>query len=120
MGLWRGSSAVVAALAVLVLVGCGSGSDGGAGARDGESAGSPAGATKVVVALASDPTTLDPQLADDGSERLVNDSIYDMLLTRDADGKLQPSLATALPEQRNTTTWRFKLRTGVKFSNDEP
>jgi len=121
MGFWRGSTACAAALAVLVLGGCGSDSDSsGGGARDGSSDGTPAGASKVVVATATDPTTLDPQLADDGAERLVNDSIYDMLLTRDPDGTLVPSLATELPEQVNSTTWRFKLRDGVKFSNDEP
>lgn len=121
MGFWRGSTACAVALAVLVLSGCGSDSDsGGSGARDGGSEGSPAGASKVVVATATDPTTLDPLLADDGAERLVNDSIYDMLLTRDPDGNFVPSLATDMPEQINQTTWRFKLRDGVKFSNGEP
>ena len=100
MGFWRGSTACAVALAVLVLSGCGSDSDsGGSGARDGASEGSPAGASKVVVATATDPTTLDPLLADDGAERLVNDSIYDMLLTRDPDGNFVPSLATDMPEQ---------------------
>jgi peptide/nickel transport system substrate-binding protein len=120
MGIWKGSTRCAAALAVLVLVGCGSDSDSGGSAQDGSSDGSPAGASKVVVATATDPTTLDPLLADDGAERLVNDSIYDMLLTRDAEGNFVPSLATEMPEQIDSTTWRFKLREGVKFSNDEP
>jgi peptide/nickel transport system substrate-binding protein len=120
MGFWRGSTACAFALVVLVVAGCGSSDDGGGAASDGTSDGSPAGASKVVIATATDPTTLDPLLADDGAERLVNDSIYDMLLTRDPDGNLVPSLATELPEQIDDTTWRFKLREGVEFSNGEP
>jgi peptide/nickel transport system substrate-binding protein len=117
MGVGRRSHFAVVALVATLLAGCGSESgDGGGGSSDG----APASRSRVVVALASDPTTLDPQLADDGSERMVNDSIYDMLLTRDEQGELQPSLATALPEQVNTRTWRFTLRDDVSFSNGEP
>ena len=114
-------TALLGVLAAALLVGCGS----EGGGDDSSGGGTPAkasknGPDKVVIAVASDPTTLDPLLADDGSERMVNDSIYDMLLARDAQGDLQPSLATEMPKQVKPTTWRFKLREGVKFSNGEP
>jgi peptide/nickel transport system substrate-binding protein len=108
-------------LTAVLLAGCGNDS----GSDSGNGGGTPATSTKngpdkVVIAVASDPTTLDPLLADDGSERMVNDSIYDMLLNRDAEGELQPGLATEMPKQVKPTAWRFKLREGVKFSNGEP
>jgi peptide/nickel transport system substrate-binding protein len=117
MGVGRRWSFAVGAIAVALLVGCGSESGDGGGSSE---EGAPASRSRVVVALASDPTTLDPLLADDGSERMVNDSIYDMLLNRDDQGELQPSLATELPEQVDETTWRFTLRDDVEFSNGEP
>ena len=39
------------------------------------------------IAVGSEPTTLDPQLASDGGERLVNQNIYEPLVNRDASGK---------------------------------
>ncbi len=106
----------------LILAACGGGDEGGA-ASGGDSQDS-AGATDgeaVVIALGADAASLDPHLADDASERLVNDNIYETLLTRNAEsGELEPLLATDLPEQVDDTTWRFTLREGVEFSNGEP
>lgn len=116
-GLGRGLCAGVLVTAALSVGACGSSGGGGSAAS---SSGAPTGSQRLVVALPSDPSTLDPQLADDGSERMVNDSIYETLLTRDAAGNLQPLLAVAMPQQINRTTWRFKLRHGVKFTNGEP
>jgi peptide/nickel transport system substrate-binding protein len=109
------SFALLAAAAALGVAGCGSSGDDASGDGAAES-----GRTGLVVALSADPASLDPQLADDGSERAVNDNIYEMLLTRDPDGNLGPQLAAQLPKQVNAKTWRFKLRDGVKFSNGEP
>ena len=53
--------------------------------------------TSINIALGSEPTTLDPQLREDGGERAVNDNIYDTVLTRTPDGELIPSLADAIP-----------------------
>jgi len=77
--------------------------------------------TPVVAAIAigGDPTTLDPQAADDGNERAVNDNIYETLLTRDQAMKIVPLLAESY-EQIDDTTWRFHLRSGVSFTNGEP
>jgi len=74
-----------------------------------------------VIAIADEPSTLDPQAAEDGNERAVTDNIYDTLLRRDPEtNDLVPHLATALPTQVDPTTWEFKLREGVTFTNGEP
>ena len=75
--------------------------------------------SSIVIALGSEPTSLDPHLVDDGGERAVNDNIYETLLARTADGDLIPSLATAMPTQIDDTTWQFTLREGVTFHNGE-
>jgi peptide/nickel transport system substrate-binding protein len=110
----RSTCTALVAVAALLAGGCGSSGDNAA------SPGEPDAQSRLVIALGADPASLDPQLSDDGSERAVNDNIYEMLLTRDPDGTLGPQLATALPKQVNETTWRFKLRDDVKFTNGEP
>ena len=77
-------------------------------------------AADVTIALGAEPTTLDPQLADDGSERAVNDNIYETLVARTPNGELVPGLADGMPVQSGADAWRFKLRPGIKFSNGEP
>lgn len=74
---------------------------------------------KVTIAIGGDPTTLDPQAADDGNERTCNDNIYETLLTRDQDMKIVPLLADSY-RQVGSTTWEFNIRRGVKFHNGEP
>ena len=74
---------------------------------------------EVSIALGSEPTTLDPQLREDGGERAVNDNIYETLLTRTPKGELIPSLSQGMPTLENPTTWQVKLRPGVKFHNGE-
>jgi peptide/nickel transport system substrate-binding protein len=93
-----------------------------AGLSAGAAEAGPEGAAgpEITIALGTEPTSLDPHLVDDGGERAINDNIYETLLTRTADGELAPSLATALPEQIDDTTWEFTLREGVTFHNGEP
>lgn len=98
----------------LVLSACG-GSDETAGGSGG--GGSNGG---FVIAIADEPSTLDPQSAEDGNERAINDNVYEGLVTRDGQtNEVLPLLATELPTQIEPTTWEFKLREGVKFSNGE-
>ncbi len=79
----------------------------------------PAYGQEITIAIGSEPTTLDPQVRDDGGERAVNDNIYETLMARTANGELVPSLAEGPPTQVGGTTWEFKLRDGVKFHNGE-
>lgn len=48
----------------------------------------------------------------------IQPHIYDTLLRYDEKGQLQPRLAESY-EQLSPTSWRFKLRQGVKFHNGE-
>lgn len=80
----------------------------------------PASDSQITIALGSEPTSLDPHLVDDGGERAVNDNIYETLLARDAEGELEPGLASDMPTQVDDTTWEFKLREGISFHNGEP
>ncbi|MEM7566376.1 MAG: ABC transporter substrate-binding protein [Pseudomonadota bacterium] len=77
-------------------------------------------AQAITVAIGSEPSTLDPQLRDDGGERQVNDNIYETLMVRTPEGALEPGLAAEAPTQIDETTWEFKLREGITFHNGEP
>jgi peptide/nickel transport system substrate-binding protein len=75
----------------------------------------------VTLTINGEPTTLDPQARDDGNLRDVDDNIYETLLTRSPDGtKLEPLLASAMPNRIDPTTWQFQLRQDVKFTDGEP
>lgn len=80
----------------------------------------PIWAQSITIAIGSEPSTLDPQLRDDGGERQVNDNIYEALMARTATGDLVPGLAAAEPQRIDDTTWQFKLREGVRFHNGAP
>lgn len=77
-----------------------------------------AGADSVVVGIATEPESLSPLL---GYGKDGNSKIFDGLLTRDADMKLKPALAEALPEvSADGRTYAYKLRRGVTFSDGAP
>jgi peptide/nickel transport system substrate-binding protein len=74
----------------------------------------------INIAIGSEPSSLDPQLVQDGAERWVNDNTYDTLMVRNAAGVLAPGLAAEMPKPIDPTTWQFKLRPGIKFHDGEP
>ncbi|WP_030158221.1 ABC transporter substrate-binding protein [Streptomyces sp. NRRL S-244] len=77
-----------------------------------------AGADEAVVGIANEPETLSPLL---GYGKDGNSKIFDGLLAHDADMKLKPALAEALPEvSADGLTYTYKLRQGVKFSDGTP
>ncbi|HEY9279100.1 MAG TPA: ABC transporter substrate-binding protein [Eoetvoesiella sp.] len=80
---------------------------------------SAAHAADITLALGTEPSTLDPQIAQDGSERAVSRNIFETLITRTPKGELIPHLAVELPRQVDASTWEVKLRDGLKFSNGE-
>ena len=70
-------------------------------------------------ASAFDPQTMDPHALALLYQTRVVTQIYEGLVNRGKDFKLEPSLATSW-EVVNATTWRFKLRQGVKFHDGAP
>ncbi|WP_175407518.1 ABC transporter substrate-binding protein [Streptomyces sp. TRM64462] len=84
----------------------------------GPGAPSAAAEDSVVVGIAHEPETLSPLL---GYGREGNSKIFDGLLALDADMKLRPALATALPDvSADGLTYTYRLRTGVTFSDGTP
>lgn len=75
-------------------------------------------AKPLVIAIGTEPATLDAQAVIDRSSRVVTGNIFETLLSRDQDAKLVPLLAESFSAV-NDTTWRFVLRKGVKFHNGE-
>lgn len=79
----------------------------------------PANKRDLIIVQGADVDNLNPQNSTQAGNTNVSFNIFDNLLFRDGDGKLQPMLAT---EYRSVddTTWEFKLRPGVKFHNGDP
>jgi peptide/nickel transport system substrate-binding protein len=76
-------------------------------------------AAPVVIATEEDVSTLDPHLIRNNHPiGSVIWSVFDSLVRRNADGTHEPRLALSW-EQTEPTRWRFKLRSGVKFTNGE-
>ena len=70
-------------------------------------------------ASAFDPQTMDPHALALLYQTRVVTQIYESLVNRDKAFRLEPSLATSW-EMTSPTTWRFKLRPGVKFHDGAP
>ncbi len=66
-----------------------------------------------------DMQTTDPHSQNENLTNNINQLVYEFLLVRDKKLGLQPSLAESWT-QVNPTTWRFKLRPGVKFHDGTP
>ena len=75
---------------------------------------------RVVVALGSDTSTMDPHMHTERMGIIINQHIFDTLLARDTKTwQPIPHLAESI-KSVNPTTWELKLRKGVKFHNGEP
>jgi peptide/nickel transport system substrate-binding protein len=101
---------------LLTAAACGGGDGGGDGDGDGQAD----TAAEITIAIGTEPSTLDPQIKDDGGERAVNDNVYETLVARTTEGELTPGLAAEMPTQLDETTWQFKLRTGITFHDGTP
>jgi peptide/nickel transport system substrate-binding protein len=74
---------------------------------------------ELVVAQGGDVAFFDPHMSTSSNDIRVSFNIFDNLIARHPDGKLQPALATEW-KLDGQTTWRFKLRSGVKWHNGDP
>jgi peptide/nickel transport system substrate-binding protein len=79
----------------------------------------PAGAQTLRIALASEPTAVDPHYHDLTPNNALAAHIFDSLVLQDELQALKPGLATSW-ENDGKNRWTFKLRPGVSFSNGKP
>src|SRR5215470_14157291 len=74
---------------------------------------------ELVTAQGGDVARFDPHYSTSSNDIRVSFNLFDNLTSRHPDGKLYPGLATEW-KLEGQTTWRFKLRPGVKFHNGDP
>ncbi|MFV0413695.1 MAG: ABC transporter substrate-binding protein [Oscillospiraceae bacterium] len=102
---------------VTTLTACTGGGTSSSGAAGSTASAAGEAKTSLVLALQGEPTTLDPQYADDTNMNMVAWQVYDTLVRFDGDTlEIEPVLATSY-EAVEDTVWEFKLREGVKFSD---
>ena len=78
-----------------------------------------ANAASLRIASGNDPQSFDPHsLALLYQSRIVS-QVYESLVNRDRDFRLEPSLALSW-QPVDTRTWRFKLRPNVRFHDGSP
>ncbi|HWK85379.1 MAG TPA: ABC transporter substrate-binding protein [Caldimonas sp.] len=82
-------------------------------------AGADAATTSVRIATAFDPQTMDPHALALLYHSRINFQVYDSLLNRDEQFRIEPSLALSW-QRIDARTWRFKLRQGVLFHDGTP
>ncbi len=73
-------------------------------------------AQNLRIGLSSEPTSMDPHFHNVGPNNFMRRHIFQGLLTTDETQKIVGELAEAVAPI-NDTTWEFKLRKGVKFSD---
>jgi peptide/nickel transport system substrate-binding protein len=109
----RISAAAAATATVLALAACGAGA--------GASSSGAAHAPSVKIGLTGEPANFDlTTTAGSAIPQVLMNNVYEGLVTADQDGKVQPRLASSWTVSADRTTYDFKLREGVTFSNGEP
>lgn len=111
------------ALSMLALTGCGGNSAGNnSGSGAGTAAPTQSGETRddVVIALASEPSTLCGGLAASVSVNMVSRQMFDTLIQKNGEGGYDPCLATEWTWENDNRDLVFTLRDDVKFHNGEP
>lgn len=78
----------------------------------------PVAARDLIVALKTEPSSLDPQYHALTPNTQISHTLFDALVH--ADAKLQPRPALAESWTVDGNVWTFKLRPGVKFSDGTP
>ncbi|MDH1702327.1 ABC transporter substrate-binding protein [Comamonas terrigena] len=71
-------------------------------------------------ARSADVTTLDPHVFNTGTNFVLMHQMYETLVNRSADGKLEPTLALSWKMTSDPSVWEFKLRPNVKFHDGTP
>ena len=81
---------------------------------------SPKRGGSLSISLESDLPTLDPIGFASFNDRQAGITVYDTLLDMDGKGKVVPHLAETFDAAPDATSFKLKLRSGVKFHDDTP
>ncbi|MCW2797861.1 ABC transporter substrate-binding protein [Nocardioides sp.] len=101
-----GIGIVVLGLISLAIAGCSSSPSGSGGS-----------ASKLVVAIAADPPTLDVMTSTQNVTQQIGYNIFEGLFAPDANFKPSPMLVDTYHYDEASKTYTFKLRSGVPFHN---
>ena len=130
----QATSAGAVGLTAAGLVGCGGGDSGGGSATTTGGAGAPT-ATPIAPGqglqakkgghytahMGGSPRTLDPHFDTFPYNTAITDNTNNALLRFTPDlTKVEPDIATAMPEQPDPLTYVFKIQQGVKFHDVDP
>src|ERR1041384_6761856 len=74
------------------------------------------GAQELKIGLSAEPSAMDPHFHNLTPNNSLLKHIFDRLITQDENQKLTPGLALSW-KTLDETTWEFKLRPNVKFSD---
>ncbi|WP_081157704.1 ABC transporter substrate-binding protein [Ensifer aridi] len=74
----------------------------------------------LVVAFGAQPPSLDTHVTTVSTTNVLARNIFETLVTLDASMNVQPGLAQSWSVSEDGRTYRFTLRSGVKFHNGEP
>ncbi|MDQ4068465.1 MAG: ABC transporter substrate-binding protein [Actinomycetota bacterium] len=110
-------SVVVLAM-ILVATACGGDDDDGTPAGQGQATTTTAAPVRggtLVVAIQSDPGSLNPAVTTSGVIHPASEMMFNGLVGWGADGALTPELAESWTVEGNGTAYRFTLRPGVKW-----
>src|SRR5205807_2728265 len=77
-----------------------------------------AGAQELKIGLSAEPSAMDPHFHNLTPNNSLTKHIFDRLTDQDENQLIQPNLALSW-RTTDDTTWEFKLRPGVKFSNGD-
>src|SRR5437660_341526 len=80
------------------------------------------------LAMRAAPASLDPAeldlrgnaQTDSFARRSLTGLMFDTLVTSDANGRIEPALATAWQAAQGSQRWQFQIRRGVKFHDGTP
>jgi peptide/nickel transport system substrate-binding protein len=79
----------------------------------------PARGGNLVIAISSDPGSLNPAVTSNGGVHTASEMMFNGLVGWGADGKITPELAESWSIEGNGTTYRFVLRQGVKWHDGQ-
>ena len=75
---------------------------------------SPAYAADLIIGSSTEPSALDPHFSRTGNNQNIAAQIFDRLISPDPNLQVTPALAESW-QNVDPTTWRIKLRSGVKW-----